>query len=154
MPDELSIRQRRLLGWGWQVTPLTPNEDLGVDLVLEPTADGVRLGEVEGVRNVLQDVVIALTTRLGADVFNTQFGFDGLNAISDETDPVMQRERIRLSVISVLNREPRVSRINRVDLAYGDRWTRELKIEVGFTLIDGQTATTTVSPLWGLDVDG
>src|SRR4051812_45784221 len=141
MLDETSIRRRRLRGWGWQVAPLAPHGDLGMDLVLHETADGVRLGEVEGVDNVLQDLVVALTTRLGDVVFNTQFGFDGLNAIAEETDPLMQRERIRLSVIGVLNREPRVTRINRVEVSYGDRQAREMKIDVGLTLLDGQAAT-------------
>jgi hypothetical protein len=152
MIEDVAARRRRLLGWGWRIAPIFPHVDLGSDLVLEPFGDGTRLAEVQAVDNVTQDLVVGLTNRLGDNLFNTQFGFDGLNAIAEETDPIMQRERIRLAVIGVLQREPRVARVGGVDVAYGDRQTRELRIDVQFTLVDGQPVTASVSPLWGSNV--
>ena len=152
MTDDVTTRRRRLLGWGWRLAPILPGQDLGADLVLESQGATTRLAEVEAVDNVTQDLVVALTTRLGDNLFNTQFGFDGLNAIAEETDPVMQRERIRLSVIGVLQREPRIARIGSVGVSYGDRASRELRIDVNVTLVDGQPATATITPAQGFDV--
>ena len=42
---------------------------------------------VEAIDNLAQSLAVALTTALGSDVFNTDFGFDGLNALVEETDP-------------------------------------------------------------------
>ena len=41
---------------------------------------------------------MAFTTALGADVFNTEFGFDGLRAFVEETNRNLLRERVRVSV--------------------------------------------------------
>ena len=56
-------------------------------------------------------------------MFDTGFGFDGLNALVEETNPVIARERVRVAVIQVLRRDPRVRRI--VDLQLDDAARRD-----------------------------
>ena len=154
MTDDLAIRRRRLLGWGWRLAPVTPHADLGLDLVLDSVeGDSTRLAEVSAADCVVQDLTVALTTPLGSSLFNSALGFDGLNALAFETDPVMQRERIRLAVIGVLQREARIARIDAVDVSYGDRASRQLRVDANFTLIDGSSAAVSTTPLWGLDVN-
>jgi phage baseplate assembly protein W len=69
--------------------------------------------------NLAQSLEIGLTTLQGDDVFNTAFGFDGLNALVEETNPVLVRERVRVSIIQLLRREPRIRRIVDVKLDDG-----------------------------------
>jgi phage baseplate assembly protein W len=108
-------RRRRALGWGLECPLIAPGADIGRDLVLRENADGTRgLGLVEGIDNLAQGLQIALTTALGSDVFNVEFGFDGLRALVEETDPRLTRERLRVSAVQVLRRDQRVRRI--VDL--------------------------------------
>jgi hypothetical protein len=111
------MTQRRILGWGLACPPIFPGADLGRDLVLGsgPTDAAV----VEGFDNLAQDLEIALTTALGADPFNVGFGFDGVNAIVEGTDPVLTRERVRVAIIQVLTADVRVRRI--IDLKVLDR---------------------------------
>jgi hypothetical protein len=115
--DDPTGRQRRILGWGLACPQIYPGADLGRDLVLNaaPTDSAV----VEGFDNLAQDLEIALTTALGADPFNVGFGFDGVNAIVEGTDPVLTRERVRVAIIQVLTADPRVRRI--IDLKVLDR---------------------------------
>ena len=108
-------RRRRALGWGLECALITPGADIGRDLVLRPNAAGRNeFGVVEGTDNLAQGLQIAFTTALGSDVFNVEFGFDGLRALVEETDPRLTRERGRVSAAQVLRRDQRVRRI--VDL--------------------------------------
>jgi hypothetical protein len=96
--------------------------------------------------NLTQDLSIALTTLLGSDVFNTRLGFDGLNALVDETDPVLARERVRIGVIQVLRNDARVRRIVDVKLAGGQlelpsAGSRQLDITVTFETVAAEQAT-------------
>jgi phage baseplate assembly protein W len=114
MPDLELDRQhlrRRLLGWSALCEPIFPGLDHGRDLALVSTPNGVDLAIVEGMDNLAQAVQMSLTTARGTDIFNTAFGFDGLNAMADERDPIMARERIRVSVVDVLRRDRRVRRV-------------------------------------------
>ena len=104
--SELELVRRRLLGWSLAFEEVEPGGDIGRDLVL----DG-GLAVVDGVDNLAQALAVALTTALGADIFNTSFGFDGLNAVADEPDPTLARERVRVAVVQMLLRDPRVRRI-------------------------------------------
>ena len=90
---------------------------------------------------------IALTTRLGDDLFNTDYGFNGLNALAEETNLVLMRERLRIAVIQVLRKDPRVRRI--VDVKLGDGRldapvagnVRDLEVRVVFEAISGDQLT-------------
>src|SRR5215469_1806235 len=108
---EQELMRERALGVGPAFTLIEPGADLGRDVVFKDSGNGIDLALIKGFDNLTQSLSVALTTRLGDDIFNTAFGFDGLNAIAEETSPVMQRERIRVSVIVVLRRDPRVRRI-------------------------------------------
>jgi hypothetical protein len=95
--------------------------------------------------NLGQALTVALTTPLTGDVFNIDFGFDGVNAIAEESAPIMVQERIRIAVITLLQKDPRVRRIVDVRLQDG-RLTnpanvRALDIRVVFETITGDTAT-------------
>lgn len=107
--------RNKLLGWGAAAAPIYPGLDIGQDLVFS----GGDLATVKGLANLGQDLTMALTTALTADPFNTNFGFDGINAMVEESDPMMVRERVRVSVISLLNKDPRVRRILDVKLLDG-----------------------------------
>jgi hypothetical protein len=116
---EQDLRRRRLLGKGLSCTPVEPGVDIGRDLALTSGPAGRDLAVVDGMGNLTQCLEIAVTTVLGSDVFNTDFGFDGINALVEETDKVLIRERVRVSIIRLLGRESRVQRI--VDLKLLDR---------------------------------
>jgi phage baseplate assembly protein W len=106
--------RRRILGWGLDCDPIYPGLDLGQDLKITIGPNGKDFARVEAIDNLSQSLAIALTTLLGSDIFNTQYGFDGLNALVEETNPVLVRERVRIAIIQVLRKDSRIRRI--VDL--------------------------------------
>ena len=92
-----------------------PNLDVGSDLHFVVGPNGLRqLAEVTGIDNLAQALRLALTTAYGANPFNTNYGFDGLNALATEPDPQMQQQRIRISVAQTVARDPRVRRVTDV----------------------------------------
>lgn len=118
MPTDEQTRdlvRRKLLGWGVRCDPIAPGAALGRDVRFE----GGDLDVVVGLDNLAQDLTFALTTALGSDPFNVNYGFDGVNALMEETDPLMVRERVRVSVVKLLNNDPRVRRILDVKLLDG-----------------------------------
>ena len=149
----LQMIRTKLLGWGAATAPIYPGQDIGQDLTF---ANG-DLAIVSGMDNLSQDLTIGLTTGLGSDPFNVKFGFDGVNALIDEQSALIARERVRISVIKLLNNDPRVSRILDVKLLDGrldsvstdlntnsDTGTlRVLNVRVAFETVTGdQTALT------------
>lgn len=143
---ERRLSRERLLGWSPVCALNAPGVSLGRDLVLEQGPNGLDLARATGVDALTQALAVALTTRLGDDIFNTGFGFDGLNALVEEGDAMLARERVRIAVIQVLRKEPRVRRIVDVKLDGGqlDPLTagasdpRELHITVAFEAISGE----------------
>ncbi len=138
-PDAARELRRRALGWGVAVESVGDG-GLGADLVLE----GGDLAVVEGEHNLAQGLRMALTTLKGSDVFVTDYGFDGLNALVNETDPLIQRERIRVAVVAVLRSDPRIDRISDVRLDEGDELlsgrpvrARELHVSAAFQTVVG-----------------
>ena len=133
--------RNKLLGWGAACLPIYPGLDIGQDIEFQ----GGDLATVTGVANLGQDLTVALTTALGADPFNVAFGFDGINALVEETNPMLARERIRVSVIKLLNNDPRVRRILDVQLLDGRLGplsadvgsNRVLNVRVAFETISG-----------------
>jgi hypothetical protein len=90
------------------------------------------------------------------------FGFDGLNALADETDPILVRERVRIGVVKVLRNDPRILRIvdvklldNRLEAenpsGNGDEPIqidpRTLWIRVGFETVAGDQLTVDLGRL-------
>jgi len=145
---EQQIARRRVLGWGALAAEVLPGEDLGRDLVLTRNAAGrLDLALVEGMDSLAQSLTIALTTRLGDDVFNVDFGFDGLNALVEETNPILVRERVRIGVIRTITRDPRVGRIADVKLGSDGQLeplpagSRTLSVQVVFETLTGETLT-------------
>ena len=142
---EREALRKRLLGWGFAAPPTMPGVDVGRDLTLVAGAHGRDLARVEGIDCLSQDLMVAYTTMRGNDVFNTAFGFDGLRAFVEETNRALFRERVRVSVIDVLRRDPRVRRIFdvRLDAEYRnpDANDARLNARVGFETVSGEQAT-------------
>ena len=135
------VLKRRLLGQGLALEAV---DALGRDLVL--AADGSDLTFVDGPDNLSQGLAVAVLTPLGADVFNTGFGFDGLTALSQETSPLLLRERVRVSIVKLLTNDPRVQRV--VDVRLVDERLdspstpqRVLQVSVAFQAITGDQLT-------------
>lgn len=146
--QQQELVRRRLLGWGLVCEETMPGVDLGRDLVLAPpdSSGAVDLAQVEGIDNLGQSLTIGLTTLLGSDVFNIDFGWDGLNALAEETNPVLVRERIRVSIVQLLRKDPRVRRITDVNLSGGGfemppPGSRELDVSVAFETVSQDQTT-------------
>jgi phage baseplate assembly protein W len=145
---------RRALGWDLASNRVSA-DDLGRDLELEAGPGGIDLVRVEGPDNLEQQLALALTTSLGEDVLNTDYGFDGLRALAEETIPLLQRERIRIAVIRVVTRDPRVRRVVDVELGDQDRdvlvppraGDRVLSVRVVFETVSGGTHAVTVGSM-------
>src|SRR5438067_10741467 len=144
-PDR-ALRRDRLLGWGLAAPPILPGLDVGRDVALASGANGRDLARVTGLDNLVQDLGVAFTTALGADVFNTDFGFDGLRALVEETNPILVRERVRIAAIQLLRKEPRVRRVVEVELGNGplerarSGADRVLDVRVAFETVSGEQA--------------
>ncbi|MGW3352662.1 hypothetical protein ACWDA3_56030 [Nonomuraea rubra] len=144
LAEEDGLR-RALLGWGVAAEPIAPGLELGRDLRLQKGD----LVTVEGTANLVQVLELAFTTLRGASVFDVEFGFDGLNALTEESTPLMVRERVRVAVVNVLAREPRIRRIVDVQVL-DDRLTRvtagrTLQVRVAFETITGDRQTVGLS---------
>jgi phage baseplate assembly protein W len=143
---EREVVQRRVLGFSLSCPQIAPGTDLGRDLEMEQRGSGLDFARVERVDALAQSLEIALTTALGSDIFNTDFGFDGLNALAEGSSAVMTRERVRISVIDVLRKDPRVRDILDVKLE-DDRLdspppgTRTLDVRVAFETLSGDPVT-------------
>jgi len=77
------------------------------------------LALVAGTQNVAQSLSVALTTLRGSNVFDATFGFDGLNALAEQIEPSLIREQVRIGIITLLDRDPRVRKIVDVNLDDG-----------------------------------
>lgn len=100
----------RALGWSLALEPLDPLDGAAGGLDLE-------FALVSGEAALMQALTLAFVTLRGSDLFNQAFGFDGLEALAGDADPVIRRERIRMAVIAILKAEPRVRRIVTVRFA-------------------------------------
>jgi hypothetical protein len=160
MPETADAIRRRVLGTGLAFPRIDPALDIGRDLTLTQGPDGLDLVRVDGMDNLGQCLEVALTTALGDDAFNIAFGFDGIRALAEETNPVLVRERVRVAVIRVLANDPRVVRIVDLKLLDGrlepgsppadgqlaariDRW-RTVKVDVAFEAVSGERVVVTL----------
>jgi hypothetical protein len=160
-PVSSDLLQRRVLGRGLACTLIDPGLDLGRDLQVGTGPNGLDLVAVDGIDNLNQCLEIGLTTALSSDVFNTGFGFDGINALVDGTDPVLMREQARISVIKLLQADSRVRSIIDLQVLDGrllpppgvpddasieekiDAW-RTLSVDVSFEVITGGQAVVSL----------
>ena len=94
---EAELARKRLLGWGLEAEPVEAGVRLGRDLVLQNGPNGLDFAKVEGMDALTQALTLALTTLRGDDIFNVSFGFEGLNAMVEGTDPILTRESIRVA---------------------------------------------------------
>ncbi len=139
----------RALGWGFALEPIDPED--GAAAGLDLSFDIVR-----GQGALLQSLTLALVTLTGSDVFATGFGFAGLSALVEETDPVLRRERLRMSVIATLKAEPRIRRVVTVRFAdeveadgtpgepFSAPPSRVMAIEAVFETVAGTSHTITL----------
>lgn len=142
--SQRELIRRRVLGRGLRLVRVG---ELGRDLTLDPR--GRDLALTDGVDTLAQALAVAVLTPLGGDVFNSAFGFDGLNALAEETTPLMQRERVRVAMVQLLRREPRVGRVVDVKLVDGrleqpsTGAARQLDVRVVFETVTGDPLTLT-----------
>ncbi|MCG5444172.1 hypothetical protein NIE79_002317 [Micromonospora sp. NIE79] len=116
---ERQAAQRRYLGWGLAFESTMPGVDLARDVVFDDGPNGRVLAVVAGTENVAQSLAVALTTLRGSNVFDATFGFDGLNALAEQIEPNLIREQVRIGIITLLDRDPRVRKIVDVNLDDG-----------------------------------
>lgn len=151
--SDLDLARDRLLGRGPAFAPIWPGVDHARDVVLTTGPRGRDLAVVRGHDALAQDLAVAFTTALGTNVFDVAHGFGGLVALAEPSDPVLTRERVRLAVITLLQREPRIARIVDVRLDDGRlgagrtdddearalRVSRTMEVRVQVETIAGQT---------------
>lgn len=151
--QEREVLRRRVLGWSVACPRIEPGGDHGRDLALtrDPVTGLVDLAQVDRIDALGQSLELALTTALGSDIFNTDFGFDGLRAISEETSTVIARERVRVAVVQVLRKDPRVLRIHDVDIGESlVPGSRELRVSVAFQTVSGEDTQVNLGRVDGL----
>jgi hypothetical protein len=146
------LLRRHALGWSAACELIAPGVDLGRDLMLVADEEGrLDLGRVQAMDNLAQTLELAFTTLRGSDVFDTEFGFDGLNALVEERQALLVRERVRVSAVNLLMRDPRVRRVVDVQLADGrlsipsTGALRRLEVHVVFETISGDRQTVDLS---------
>lgn len=154
---EREAAQNRYLGWGLAFAETMPGIDIARDISFSAAANGRILDLVRGTANVTQALSVALTTLRGSDVFDAEFGFDGLNALTRNIEPILAREQIRVGVITVLDRDPRVRSIVDVNLDDGRlgsgsvqpglRASRTLEVRVQFETITDDRLTVNLGEL-------
>lgn len=144
--------EARLLGWTLAAPALAvgPGADIGRDLALADGDAGLDLAVVDGTDAFLQDLSIAFTTGRGTDVLNVTFGFDGLNAIAEEHDRILQWERIRIATIQLLRNDPRVTEVLEVELDGDSVVARARTVRATVKTIAGTTVEVTIGKV-GID---
>jgi phage baseplate assembly protein W len=141
-----------VLGWDIATGVVDATTSPGRDIAFVERGQGVRdFLVVDGIDNLGQALTLALTTVKGGDVFNVDYGFDGLLALVEENSPFMQRERIRVSVVQTVTRDPRVRRIIDLEVAPPPETSTgvERRLSVRLTIESqlGQSVQVTVAAL-------
>jgi hypothetical protein len=137
--EDRQIRAERL-GRGLRLEPTDGGFGLTYDIALAPDGSGPEL--VEGLDSLVQDLRMTLMTGLGTDPFDQSFGFDGVPAMASEGDPLLLRQRLRVGVVRVLQADPRVARVNSVEIEEDSesRVERRLQMIASFQVEDGSEA--------------
>ena len=148
--NSADLLRNQLLGRGLALAVFPDN---GRDLrIVDSASGGTELAFVAGIDNLAQALAVAVTTPLGGDVFNLQFGFDGLNALAEPGSPLVVRERVRVAIVNLLRRDPRVSRVVDVRLldarldAPQPSPSRRLEVRVVFETVTADRLALTAGP--------
>jgi hypothetical protein len=116
----------------------------GIDLAADISFAAGDLVTVAGLGALDQGLKLAILTRLGDRIFDLNYGFDGLSALGDETNPILVNERVRVSLIATILRDPRVKTIT--DVQFDQQvFTRTLGVRVAFQTIAGTQAVVDLS---------
>jgi hypothetical protein len=147
---------RRVLGWAAEVRPIDPTYGYahGVDVVLQDAGHGIDLARVDGVAALTQSLSVALTTGRGTDVFNTAFGWDGVNVLVRDPGDGLLDHRLTIATINTLKADPRVRTVDDVNVSRGGPETeqemRDRSHRVIAATFSTVTGATTVIDLRGI----
>ncbi len=165
--------ERRMLNWCVAITPIFEGAAQYGDISFYDGPTGRDLLLNSGVDNLDQQLTVALVTALNADPLNTNHGFGGYQVISEESNPVLRREKLRFAILAVLEADPRILKVTRVligseiDLfkqgevgglaiadaastpdGAGDRYLTT-QIEAQFTIGSGEAISLSLAPISG-----
>ena len=124
--------------------------------------DGGALRWLDGLPNLVQALQLRVLTPFGNDIFNTNYGLDARQIFTQPGTVRLIKELIKLSLVSTLGSEPRVSDIRELlfedDPGYLDRHPeldaqsvavdrrrRLWKLDVVIDTVDGQTQALPVN---------
>jgi hypothetical protein len=144
---------------------MATEEQFGYSLALEDgdiVLDNGALQQVTGKRNLLQALELRILTPFGSDIFNTSYGLDVKQALTQPGNLHMIKELIKLNLVRTLGTDPRVLDIRDVlfqdDPAYlvrhpdlnqksirDDRHRRFWQVDVIIETVDAATATLSVN---------
>jgi len=162
--------ERKLMKWGLEIEAMYDGAHQYGDILLSDGPGGRDVQLKSGVPNLGQQLTSAIATALGTDPLNLSYGFAGLQALSEETSPLMRREKLRFALVEVLQADPRVRQITRILIgeeiavfytgnAGGTSISasattpgsdqRALKVEAQFTIHSGENVTLALAPMSG-----
>ena len=139
----------RVFGKGLMLEELAPGSDIGFDLVMADSGNGKDLVLQSGANNLGQDIHVALLTATGTDIFNVQFGFDGLKSLTENIEPYMVEEFIRLSVVKTLAYDTRIKEVTEVVLEPVDSGERRWTVAVTAQTVLGETVSFSLGEING-----
>jgi hypothetical protein len=73
---------------------------------------------VSGTDDLLQDLMVMMLTAAGGDIFNLNYGFDLLNALSSPVPPQSVQQIIRLNIVKSLSTDNRIRELK--DVVFDD----------------------------------
>ncbi|MFW5845072.1 MAG: hypothetical protein ACOCXJ_02490 [Planctomycetota bacterium] len=104
------------LGRTLALEDIAPGQAIGMDLAWSDGPGGRDLELLGGAEALAQDLAVAFQTPRGDDPFHAAFGFDGLQALTAELDPLLREEFLRLAVLRTLQDDRRVRRVEAIRL--------------------------------------
>jgi hypothetical protein len=119
-PTTRDVVANRVLGQTILASEIAPGSLLGYDLVFADTGTGQDLVLADGPHTLAQDLAIAMITSVGSDIFNVQFGFDGLSVLTRNIDRSAVQDFLRLAVVKTLGADTRVKQVNSVTIGPAD----------------------------------
>jgi phage baseplate assembly protein W len=142
-----------------QTTPFAPADPYGRTLTLTDgdfvlaAGDGgfLDLATITGKDELVQGIQVLVGTNLGADIFNTAFGFDLVNTLAAPKSFPQVQQLIRMCVVKALSQEPRIRQITAIAFVNDPAYLTlhpEVTPAQQKTLIQQQRA----SRQWSLDV--
>jgi hypothetical protein len=127
--------------------PATPQRlsTFGYSLLLDDgdlVLDGGALREVSGAANLIQALTLRVLTPYGSDRFNTTYGLDVRQALTEPHGRRMARELLRLNLVRTLAADTRVSEVRDVIFDEGGEPGRRIRsVEVIVETVTGTTTT-------------